>query len=48
MTEVVALGASLAGMIRQGLLPQAPARLTWVLDKGHVSFDNFKALHKRL
>jgi transposase len=33
-------------MIRQGLPPQAPARLTLVLDKGNVSFDNFKALHK--
>ena len=26
--------------------PQAPARLTLILDKGNVSFDNFKALHK--
>jgi transposase len=46
VTDVVALGASLSGMIRQGLPPQAPARLTLVLDKGNVSFDNFKALHK--
>src|SRR6266436_8997707 len=45
-TDVVALGASLSGMIRQGLPPQAPARLTLVLDKGNVSFDNFKALHQ--
>jgi transposase len=46
VTDVVALGASLSGMIRQGLPPQAPARLTLVLDKGNVSFANFKALHK--
>ena len=46
VTDVVALGASLSGMICQGLPPQAPARLTLVLDKGNVSFDNFKALHK--
>ncbi len=45
-TDVVALGASLSGMIRQGLPPQAPARLTFVLDKGNVSFDHCKALHK--
>src|SRR6266540_2509633 len=43
VTDVVALSASLSGMIRQGLLSQAPARLTIVLDKGNVSFDNFKA-----
>ena len=46
MTDVVALGTSLSGMIRQGLPPQAPARLTFVLDKGNVSFANFQALHK--
>src|SRR5207302_113453 len=46
VTDVVALGASLSGMIHQGLPPQAPARLTLILDKGNVSFDNFKALHK--
>ena len=46
MTDVVALGASLSGMICQELPPQAPARLTLILDKGNVSFDNFKALHK--
>src|SRR2546422_5349815 len=46
VTDVVALGASLSGMIHQGLLPPAPARLTLILDKGNVSFDNFKALHK--
>jgi transposase len=46
VTDVVALGASLAGMIRQGLPPRAPARLTLVLDKGNVSFANFKALKK--
>ena len=46
VTDVVALGASLAGMIRQGLPSQAPARLTLVLDKGNVSFDNFKDLQK--
>jgi len=46
VTDVVALGASLSGMISQGLPPQAPARLTLILDKGNVSFDNFKALHK--
>src|SRR5256712_7023768 len=33
-------------MTHQGLPPQAPARLTLILDKGNVSFDNFKALHK--
>src|SRR5712692_5771021 len=46
VTDVVALGASLSGMIHQGLLPQAPARLTLILDQGNASFDNFKALHK--
>jgi len=46
VTDVVALSASLCGMIRQGLPPQAPARLTCVLDKGNVSFDNFQALHQ--
>src|SRR6266446_2798945 len=46
VTDVVALGASLSGMIHQGLPPQAPARLTFILDKGNVSFDNFTALHK--
>jgi transposase len=46
VTDVVALGASLSGMIRQGLPSQAPARLTFVLDKGNVSFANFQALHK--
>ena len=45
VTDVVALGASLAGMLQHGLRPQAPARLTLILDKGNVSFDNFKALH---
>src|SRR6266542_2914969 len=46
VTDVVALGASLSGMICQGLPPPAPARLTLILDKGNVSFDNFKALHQ--
>jgi transposase len=46
VTDVVALGASLSGMIRQGLPHQASTRLTFVLDKGNVSFDNFQALHK--
>jgi hypothetical protein len=46
VTDVVALGASLSGMLGQGLPPQAPARLTFILAKGHGSFDNFKALHK--
>ena len=45
VTAVVALGASLSGMSHQGLRPQAPARLTFVLDKGTVSFANFQALH---
>jgi transposase len=45
VTDVVALGASLSGMIHQGLRPQAPARLPFVLDKGNVSFANCKALH---
>src|SRR6266700_6977606 len=35
VTDVVALGASLSGMICQGLPPQAPARLTFILDKGN-------------
>jgi len=46
VTDVVALGASLSGMLGQGRRPQAPARLTFVLAQGHVSFDHFKALHK--
>jgi len=43
-TDVVALGASLAGMVGQFLPQQAAARLTLVLDKGNVSRDNFQAL----
>ena len=43
-TDVVALGPSLAGMVGQFLPQQAAARLTLVLDTGHVSLDNFKAL----
>ena len=43
-TDVVALGPSLAEMVGQFLPQQAAARLTLVLDKGHVSLDNFKAL----
>jgi transposase len=46
VTDVVALGARLSGLISQGLPPQAPARLTFILDQGNVSVDNFKALHK--
>jgi len=46
VTDVGALGASLSGLLCQGLPPQAPARLTFILDKGHGSFDNFKARHK--
>jgi len=44
--DVVALGPSLEGMIRQFLPQQAPVRLTLVLDKGNVSVDNCKALQK--
>jgi len=43
-TDVVALGPSLAEMVHHFLPQQAPVRLTLVLDKGHVSLDNFKAL----
>jgi transposase len=42
--DVVALGTSLAEMLRHFLPQLAPARLTVVLDKGNVSFDNFHAL----
>jgi len=45
-TDVVALGLSLEGMLRQFLPAQAPARLTLVLDKGNVSGHNFKALQQ--
>ena len=45
-TDVVALGASLAGMVGQFLPQQAAARLTLVLDKGNVSLANFAALQK--
>lgn len=44
--DVVALGASLAGMVGQFLPQQAAARLTLVLDKGNVSLNNFQALQK--
>jgi transposase len=43
-TDVVALGPSLAEMVRQFLPHQAPVRLTLVLDKGNVSAANFQAL----
>jgi transposase len=43
-TDVVALGPSLAGRVGPCLPQQAAARLTLVLDKGHVSLDNFQAL----
>src|SRR3989441_11284017 len=43
-TDLVALGPSLAEMVHHFLPQQAPVRLTLVLDKGHVSLDNFKAL----
>lgn len=46
VTDVVALGPSLAGMVRQFLPQQAPVRLTLVLDKGNVSEDNFKAIQE--
>lgn len=46
VTDVVALGPSLAEMVHQFLPQQAPVRLTLVLDKGNVSGDNFKALKK--
>jgi transposase len=44
VTEVVALGARLSGMIRHGLLPQAPARFAVVLDQGNVSWANVTIL----
>jgi transposase len=46
VNDVVALGATLSDMIRQGFPQQAPARLTLVMDKGNVSFDNFTLLTK--
>ena len=46
VNDVVALGATLSDMIRQGFPQQAPARLTLVMDKGNVSFDNFTLLKK--
>lgn len=42
--DVGALGASLTGMLQQFLPPQAPARLTVILDKGNVSQANLQAL----
>jgi transposase len=45
-TDVVALGASLAGMVGQFLPQQAAAHLTLVLDKGNVSLANFTALQQ--
>ena len=42
--DVVALGTSLAEMLRHFLPQSAPTRLTVVLDKGNVSFDNLHAL----
>jgi transposase len=44
VTDVVALGASLQEMVGQFVPQPASPRLTLVLDKGHVSRDNFKAL----
>jgi transposase len=46
VNDVVALGATLSDMLRQGFPHQAPARLTLVMDKGNVSFDNFTLLTK--
>ena len=46
VNDVVALGATLSDMLRQGFPQQAPARLTLVMDKGNVSFDNFTLLTK--
>jgi hypothetical protein len=46
VNDVVALGATLSDMLRQGFPQQAPARLTLVMDKGNVSFDNFTLLKK--
>jgi transposase len=46
VNDVVALGATLSDMIRQGFPQQAPVRLTLVMDKGNVSFDNFTLLKK--
>jgi transposase len=43
-TDVVALGPSVAEMVRQFLPHQAPVRLTLVLDKGNVSLAHFQAL----
>jgi transposase len=46
VNDVVALGATLSDMLRQGFPQQVPARLTLVMDKGNVSFDNFTLLKK--
>src|SRR5207237_8059492 len=46
VNDVVALGATLSDMLRQGFPHQAPARLALVMDKGNVSFDNFTLLKK--
>src|SRR5256885_7946362 len=46
VNDVVALGAPLSDMLRQGFPQQPPARLTLVMDKGNVSFDNFTVLKK--
>src|SRR5213594_2456363 len=46
VNDVVALGATLSDMLRQGFPHQAPARLTLVMEKGNVSFDNFTLLKK--
>jgi transposase len=44
VTDVVALSASLQEMVGHFLPQPVSPRLTLVLDKGHVSHDNFKAL----
>jgi len=44
--DVVALGASLEGMLGPFCPQHASPRLTLVLDKGNVSRDNFTALSK--
>src|SRR2546427_13217047 len=45
-TVVSALAATLSDMLRKVFPQQAPARLTLVMDKGNVSFDNFTLLTK--
>src|SRR2546426_2709301 len=46
VNDVVAWGTTLSDMLRQGFPQQVPARLTLVMDKGNVSFDNFTLLKK--